>query len=75
MLLNFLQNNKFLELFNFKAFSDDIIFVTEDFKFVLGILENTVGKGENAGYQNAVFKRPILLGCEKEGLFVEGLIG
>ena len=34
-----------------KAFADDIhvINVTENFEFVLGRVENIVGKGENAG--------------------------
>ena len=36
----------------FKAFADDKINLTEYFKFVLGTMENIVGKGENAGYQH-----------------------
>ena len=35
-----------------KAFADDKINVTEKLKFVLGLEENNVGKGENAGYQH-----------------------
>ena len=35
-----------------KAFADDKIIVTEKLKFVLGIVENIVGKGENAGYHH-----------------------
>ena len=35
-----------------KTFTDDKINMTEKFKFVLGGVENIVGKGENAGYQH-----------------------
>ena len=31
-------------------FADDKIYVNENLKFVLGRVENIVGKGENAGY-------------------------
>ena len=33
-----------------KAFADDKIIVAEKLKFVLGRVENIVGKAENAGY-------------------------
>ena len=35
-----------------KVFAEDKIYVTEKLKFVLGRIENIVGKGENAGYQH-----------------------
>ena len=35
-----------------KAFADDKINVNKNLKFVLGRVENIVGKGENAGYQH-----------------------
>ena len=35
-----------------KAFADNKINVTETQKFVLGRVENSMGKGENAGYQH-----------------------
>ena len=38
--------------FKFKAFADNKINITEKVKFVLGRVENIVGKGENAGYQH-----------------------
>ena len=44
--------SKGLRLAKLKAFADDKINVTEKFKFVLGGVENKVGKGENAGYQH-----------------------
>ena len=41
-----------LDLSKMKAFEDDKINVTQKLKFALGILENIVGKGENAVYQH-----------------------
>ena len=54
-----LPNNKILDWFKLKAFADDKINVTEKLKFVVGMVENVVGKGENAGYHN-VFKRLLI---------------
>ena len=42
----------FLDWFKFKAFADNKIIVTEKLKSVLGMVENIVGKGENAVYQH-----------------------
>ena len=70
-----LPNNKILALNIFKAFADDKIIVTQKLKFVLGRVENIVGKGENAGYQHFllshyVFQRLLCWGssrlCGKE---------
>ena len=36
----------------FKVVADEKIKVTQRLKFVLGRIENIVGKGENAGYQH-----------------------
>ena len=47
-----LPNNKILLLSKFKAFADDKIILTQELNFVLGRVENIVGKGENAGYQH-----------------------
>ena len=49
---NSLPNNKILNLSKFKAFADDNIILTKKLKFVLGRVENIVGKGKNAGYQH-----------------------
>ena len=49
---NSLPNNKILTLTKLKAFADDKIVVIKKLKFVLGRVENIVGKGENAGYQH-----------------------
>ena len=40
-----------------KAFGDDKINVTEKLKFVLGGVENIVGKEENACYQYFLFQQ------------------
>ena len=47
-----LPNDKILDWSKLKAYADDKINVTEKLKFVLGSVENIVGKGENAGYQH-----------------------
>ena len=49
---NSLPNNKSLDESKLKAFTDDKIDVIEKLKFVLGRVENIVGKGTNAGYQH-----------------------
>ena len=49
---NSLPNNKILDWSKLKAYADDKINVTEKLKFVMGKVENFVGKGENAGYQH-----------------------
>ena len=48
----FLSNEKILDWSKLKAFADDKINVNETLKFSLGREENTVEKGENAGYQH-----------------------
>ena len=50
--INFLPNDKISDWSKLRAFADDKIDVTEKLKFVLGRVENIVGKGENAGYQH-----------------------
>ena len=50
--VNSLPNNKILEQFNLKDFAEDKISVTYVTNFVLGRVENIVGKGDNAGYQH-----------------------
>ena len=46
MALNSVPNDKILVRSKFKALADGKINVTEKLKFVLGRVENTVGKGE-----------------------------
>ena len=50
--LSLLSKVNILDLSKLKAYADDKINVTEALKFVLGKVENIVGKGENAGYQH-----------------------
>ena len=45
-------NNKFLDQSKLTAFADDKVNVTLKQKFFLGLVENIMGKGENAGYQH-----------------------
>ena len=52
IVMNSLPNDKSLDWSKFKEFADNNISVTEKLKFVLGRLENIVGKGENAGSQH-----------------------
>ena len=49
---NSLSNHKILDRSKLKAFADDKINVTKEFKFVFGREENNVRKGKNAGYQH-----------------------
>ena len=44
-LFNSLPNNKILDWFKLKAFADNKVNVSEKLKFVLGRVENIVGKG------------------------------
>ena len=46
--VNSLTNDKFLDWSKVKSLADDKINVTEKFKFVLGRVENIMGKEENA---------------------------
>ena len=52
LLLNSFPDKKILDWFKLKAFADGNINISEKFKFVLGRVENIVGKGENADYQH-----------------------
>ena len=49
---NSLPDDRILDWSKLKAFADDNINVTKKLKFVVGRIENIVGKGENAGYQH-----------------------
>ena len=47
-----LPENKFSDWSELKALADDKMNVTEKLKFVLGRVENIIGKGENVCYQH-----------------------
>ena len=51
-IVNFLSNTKFSDWSKLKVCADDKIDVNELQKLFLGLVENTAGKGENAGYQH-----------------------
>ena len=50
--LHSLPNNKILDWSKLKVFADNTVNATQKLKFVLGGIENEVGKGENDGYQH-----------------------
>ena len=57
-----LPNIKFFDWSKLIASADDKINVNEKLKFVLGRVENIVGKGENVGYQKASLSRSLKVG-------------
>ena len=67
--MNSLPYGKISDWPKFKAFADDKINVTSKLKFVLGMEENIVGKGENAGNQHFL----LFPQCFKEAFFTEVL--
>ena len=44
-----LPNDNILDWAKFKSFADDKIYVAKKLKFLMGMVENNLGKGENAG--------------------------
>ena len=71
--INPLSNDKFLDWFKLKAFAEDKISVAKNLKFVLGRVENIVGKGENACYQHFLlfpqcFQKVSFSGSSKVGM-------
>ena len=67
------QKPSFSGSLKLQAFADDKSNVTQNLKFVLGRVENIVGKGENAGYQHFLlilqcFQKPSFSGSLKFGI-------
>ena len=52
LLSQSLPNNKILDQSKFKSLAYDIMNVTKELKFVLGMVENILGKGVKVGYQH-----------------------
>ena len=50
--VNTLTNDKILDVIKLKAFADDKLNLTKITISVFDRVKNTVGKGENAGYQH-----------------------
>ena len=65
--VNSLPNDKISDLSKLKAFADNNSNVNQKLKFASGLVENIVGKGENAGFQQ-VFQKASSLGSLKVGL-------
>ena len=66
---NSVLNDKILDLSKFHALANDKINVNKN-SDVLGMVENILGKGENAGYQHFLlfpkcFQKPLSLGSLK----------
>ena len=75
-VFNPLPNNKTLEMTALKAFADDKLKVAKMMISLFDRVENTVGKGENAGYQHfpffpPCFQKPSSLGPLKVGIMVK----
>ena len=51
-MVNFLPNDKILDLSKLNALADDNLNANNKLKFGLERVENIAGKGENAGYQH-----------------------
>ena len=73
-MLNSLPNDKILDQSRLKAFADDTIKVTQKLKFVLGWVENIVGKRRKcwlpafSPFSQSVFKSLLPQGRQKLGL-------
>ena len=68
-----LPNNKILYVTKLKAFADNNLIVARMMISLLDRVENTVGKGENAGYQHLLlflqcFPKPRFLRSIKVGI-------
>ena len=72
MGLNHLPNDKILEVTKLKSFADDKLNVAKMMISLFDRVENTVGKGENAGYQPAFSSFPTLF--SKAFFFGDGLL-
>ena len=62
LLSDSLPNDKFLGKSKFKGSAEGNTNVTQKLKFILGRVENIVGKGENAGYQKTSYIGPLTIG-------------
>ena len=66
-----LQNFKMVQL---KSFADDSLKVTQMAKFVLHMVENIVGKGENAGNQHFLLSPQCFQQVPFSGLLKVGIL-
>ena len=75
-MVNSLPNDKIFDLTKLKAFADDKLNIAIMTFFCSDRVENTVGKGENAGHQHFLrfphcFPKPSSLGSLKVGIVWE----
>ena len=73
MYFNPLSHDNILDVTKFKAFADDKFIVSRMMISLIDRVENTVGKGENAGYLHFLlfpqcFLKPSCLGLLKVGI-------
>ena len=66
-VVNPLANNKIFDMTKFKAFADDILKVAKITISPFENVENTVGKGENAGYQHFVLINSVFISLLLQG--------
>ena len=71
---NSLPNDNMLDKSKLKGFASDKINVTVKSKFVLGRVENIVGKGENAGYQHFLLYPKCFQKTSFSGSFKVGIV-
>ena len=69
-----LPNDKILDRSELKRFADNKINEPEKLKYVLGRIENMVGKGENAGYQHFLLFPPCFQKTPYAGLLEIGIV-
>ena len=74
LLVYSLPNGEILDQSKFKAFADDKINVTQKLKFVWERVDNTVGKGENAGYQHFLLYAQCFQRTSFPGLLTVGIV-
>ena len=58
LMNNSLPNEKIMDCIKIKGFADDKLIVVKRMISTYDMIENIVGKGENAGYHHNVFKTP-----------------
>ena len=77
MYFNSSPNSKILDWSKFKAYADHTIKVTQKLKFVLEVVENIMGKGENTGYQHFLLFPEYFQNISFSGLLIKksGLCG
>ena len=73
LTVNSLPNDKILNVTKLKAFQEDKLYVARMMISLFDGVANTVGKGENAGYQHFLlfpqcFSKPSSLGSLKVGI-------